>query len=310
MVRDAALGFSLLGFWLLGALFPAMTGTCYCQTQEADVQWELAEHLLRKGEPYRAITEYERFLFYFPSDPKAGLAQVRIVEAYVAGRWWADGARAAQEALGRPDLSQELRARLLELLGLCLMRMGRPEAALRHFELAMETWDNPVSRGRIRLLMAELNASLGDWDGARQALNSVEPASGLEARAWRGVQGIPREGASQERSPWMAGALAAILPGAGHAYLGRWEDAALVLSVNAAFLGATVEAIQRREPALAGGMALAELLWYSGNVFSAVSNTHKHNRLLRDRWAEGIRVPQAPLLEGPQGSAPLQGKGP
>ncbi len=106
-----------------------------------------------------------------------------------------------------------------------------------------------------------------------------------------------------EKSPWMAGLLAAILPGAGHLYSGRTRDAALVFSVNGAFVAATLEAIQKDNHALAGGLAMAELLWYSGNIFSAVGSAHKYNRIVRTQLLDEIRLPaewveQLPPLEG------------
>lgn len=284
--------------WLAVALLTPLVAVCHGQSREAELQWELAEHLLAKGEPYRAITEYERFLFYFPSHPKASLARVRVVEAYVAGRWWEDGAKAAREALGRSDLSQEARNRLLELLGLCLMRMGRSDLASEHLQMAYESSQEPVAKSRLGLLLAQLRVSQGDWDAAKGTLESLEAPAEWRAVARRAIREMEISGPSRERSPWTAAALAAIVPGAGHAYLGRWEDAALTFCVNAAFLGASIEAVSKRQTALAAGMAAAELLWYSGNVFSAVSNAHKHNQVLRQRWVEGVRLEQIPSWDG------------
>lgn len=266
-----------------------VVSVCSAQDQQADFQWALAEHLSGKGEHYRAITEYERFVFYFPSDARVGLARVRILESYVAGRWWPEGIKAAGEALQEPELSGELRCRLLELLGICHMRMGESAKGREALSSALEVCESPSARDRIRLLMAELEAGLGRWGAVSEALEKVE-AKGVQGWTAREQAAKIRQGepSCRERSPWMAAVLAGLFPGAGHAYLGRWEDAALVFTVNGAFLGATLEAIQKKQPALAGGMALAELMWYSGNIFSAVSNAHKHNRELVLEWSRGI----------------------
>ena len=289
MSPKGALHTGLLLCWAMGMLLLSISPVA-SQGHEADLQWALSEQLLARGEPYRAITEYERFLFYFPSDPRAGLARVRILESYVAGKWWPEAARAARETLGDAGLPPELRCRTLELLGVCLMRMGDSAHARETLHSALETCQDPPARDRVRLLLAELGANLGQWGAAARALEAVE-GEGPHARVAREESARIHRGelSSRERSPWMAGALAALLPGAGHAYLGRWEDAALVFTVNGAFLGATVEALEKDQPALAGAMALAELLWYSGNIFGAVSSAHKHNRVLAQQWAEGTR---------------------
>lgn len=264
---------------------------CCAQEQAADVQWALAEHLSGKGEHYRAITEYERFIFYFPEDARVGSARVRILESYVAGKWWPEGVKAAMEAMEDPKLSGEQRCRVMELLGICHVRMGDPGKGREVLGSALEACTNPAVKDRIRLFMAELEAGLGRWEAAAQALEKVE-AAGDPGRAALEHAAKIRQGelSSKERSPWTAAVLAGLFPGAGHAYLGRWEDAALVFMVNGAFLGATLEAVEKKQPALAGGMALAELLWYSGNIFSAVSNTHKHNRQLLQEWGRAVSL--------------------
>lgn len=278
----------LLLFLAVGA-GPSCPAPCSALQQEADLQWALAENLSGRGEHYRAITEYERFIFYFPRDSRVGLARIRVLESYVAGRWWPEALKAAREVLEDQELSQGFRCRAMELLGICYMRMKDPVKARESFRSALELCAEPADRDRIRLLAAELGAGLRDWEAAAQALEAME-AGGLPGQAAQEQASRIKRGelSSKERSPWTAGVLAGLFPGAGHAYLGRWEDAALVFLVNGAFLGATVEAVQKKEPALAAGMALAELLWYSGNIFSAVSNAHKHNRRLSEQWSREL----------------------
>ncbi len=279
-----------VGLGVFVSNFPRLL-VCWAQEQDADIQWALAEHLSERGEHYRAITEYERFIFYFPQDARVGSARVRILESYVAGKWWPEGVKTAMEAMEDPKLSGEQRCRVMELLGICHVRMGDSEKGREALGWALEACTNPAVRDRIRLFMAELEAGLGRWGAVAQVLEAVE-AAGDPGRSAREHAAKIRQGelSSKERSPWMAAVLAGLFPGAGHAYLGRWEDAALVFMVNGAFLGATLEAIEKKQPALAGGMALAELLWYSGNIFSAVSNTHKRNRQLLQEWTRDVSL--------------------
>lgn len=301
MLERGFLRYLIVLLWVLGVfLFQLLQlPVCLAQDREADLQWALAEHLSGKGQHYRAITEYERFIFYFPSDVRVGLARVRILESYVAGRWWPEGVKAAGEALQDLQLSGELRCRVLELLGICHMQMGDPAKGREALSSALEVCPTPAMRDRIRLLMVELEAGLGHWGVVGEVLEKVE-AGGRPGRAAREQAAKIRQGqiSSQQRSPWMAAVLAGLFPGAGHAYLGRWEDAALVFVVNGAFLGATVEAVEKKQPALAAGMALAELLWYSGNIFSAVSNTHKHNSRLAQEVSRGLSLEMG--LPGPR----------
>lgn len=256
----------------------------WSQGLRGDTQWQLAEDLFARGQYYRAITEYERFIFYFPEDPKAQLAKVRIVEAYANGRWWSEGAKEAEEALRDGGMSVGLRCRLLELLVRCLKNAGRMVDAQRELERAVDLCLDPEVKSHLQVLGAQMALEGGAWDEAASRVLSME-AAGLEGVK---ISNALRQASKEERDPHMAAALAALLPGLGHAYLGRWEDAGLVFLVNGAFLAATLEAIDKKSLPLAGGMALAELLWYSGNIFSALSNAHKHNKLLRQAWSKRL----------------------
>mgnify|MGYP001118828591 CR=1 FL=1 len=259
------------------------------QDSASENQWQFAEDLLARGQPYRAITEYERFIFYFPEDPKCHLAKIRIVEAYIAGRWWQEGAKEAREALQDETMPVEFKCRLLELLTTCLKKEGKTSEAQMELDKALKLCSDTEAMERLQVLGARMVLEDGKWDEAAWRLSSMEREGELAE-----ISRELRRASAEERDPHVAGILAAMLPGLGHAYLGRWEDAGLVFMVNGAFLAGTLEAIERRNRALAAGMAFAELLWYSGNIFSAVSNAHKHNKFLRESWSQRIR----PLGDG------------
>jgi hypothetical protein len=268
------------------------------QGQEIDSQWGLAQHLFLQNEYYRAITEYKRFVFYFPDDSRTDLARLRIIEAYVRGEWWADGLKEAREFLaGRSN--GELSARGLFLQGICQIHLGMLPDARNSLEEAVKQSSDPELRDKAQFLIAETSARGDSWDDAVKALEGMGYNTPLGGVALRNAQWIQTQTPFPEKSPWNAGLLAAILPGAGHLYLGRVRDAGLVFSMNAAFTAATVEAIQKDNPALAAGLAAVELLWYSGNVFSAVGSAQKYNRSWRIRLLEEIfSVPGLEQLPG------------
>lgn len=270
----------------------------WAQGQEADGQWGLAGHLMKEGEYYRAITEYKRFLYYFPESPKADEARLRIVEAYVKGQWWEDGIKKARELL-EMEIPEEIRARALFYTGVCQIRLGLFGDARESLVGVVQVSKDPELRGRAEYLIGETHALQGDWDEAIRFLESMTQESSLGGRGLHRAHLVRSRTPSPQKSPWVAGALAAILPGAGHLYTERYLDAGLVFSVNAAFASAAVEAIRKENLPLAGGLAAAELVWYAGNIFSAVGSAHKYNRALRRELLEEIRLPDRLLEELP-----------
>jgi hypothetical protein len=263
----------------------------WAEDQEAEGQWGLAQHLMKGGEYYRAITEYKRFLYYFPESSRAELARLRIVEAYVRGQWWADGVKAARELLQR-GVSGEVEARVLFLMGVCQARLGLLGDARESLARVLQVTEDADLKGRAEYLIGETHALQGDWDEAIRVLESLGSESSLSQRGWQRAHRIKGMTPPAGKSPWVAGALAAVLPGAGHLYAGRYLDSALAFSVNAAFISATAEAIRKDNPPLAGGLAAVELVWYAGNIFSAVGSAHKYNRSLERQLLEEIRLPE------------------
>ncbi len=237
------------------------------------------EALLAHGDSFRAATEYLRFLVHFPDHPEAPQALAGLGQAYAAaGRW--DDAAGAFARLAETDPGARLR------LGAALYRGERYGDAAR---VLLAPGGDPAAE-----VLGTL-ALLRQGEGAAAARG---PRPDL-AEAYRS---LPRV------SPAAAGALAAVLPGAGHWYADRPRDAAVALVLNGATLWATWEAARREQWALVGVLGALELGWYAGNVTSAVTAAHKWNRreegrFLR-RWEEGA-VPRwgvAPLPGGVGGT--------
>lgn len=238
-----------------------------------------ADALLAEGESFRAVTEYQRLLHHFPVSPQVPPALAGLGKAYAqAGRW--DESAEAFRRLGEAAPSAEARS----LLGAALYRGGRHREAARVL-LADAPPGGDAALGTLALLRAGVGSELppaarADWAAEFDAL--------------------PR------KNPGLAGTLAAVLPGAGHAYVGRPRDAAVAFLLNASFLWAAWEAARREEWALAGVVGLLELGWYSGNVVSAMNGAYKWNRREEQRFfdrREAGLVPSWSLAPLPGGAA-------
>jgi tetratricopeptide (TPR) repeat protein len=287
--------------WLLMTLF-CLASTRAAQGSAAPQQWDFAQHLFIQGEYYRAITEFKRFIYYFPDDERVGLAHLKVTEAYVRGRWWREGLRSAQDAL-TGKLNPELRSGIYFLQGICYLRLQQAQEAMDAFEQVLALTHNAALREQAQYLKARALLREDLWKEAIEVLEKVNPLSALGASARQGAASIRSHTPPKDKSPWVAGLLAAVLPGAGHLYAERWRDAGLVFAVNGAFTGATLEAIDKENPTLAGVLAFTELIWYSGNIFSAVGSAHKHNRRLRDELSGYVQLPLDAALR------PLQSNG-
>jgi hypothetical protein len=79
------------------------------------------------------------------------------------------------------------------------------------------------------------------------------------------------------RRPWLAGVFSAFLPGAGQAYAGSWQGAAVAFVLNAALIGATVELAHRRMYFSATAAGTAASIFYLGNIINAADLAQRRN---------------------------------
>lgn len=86
----------------------------------------------------------------------------------------------------------------------------------------------------------------------------------------------------------VAGVLAAVFPGAGHAWLGRWHDAATAAMLVWPMLLLTLWAWRRGMGPLTVFLALLTLWLWSGSVFSAVSLAERGGFEAYAQWWQGM----------------------
>src|SRR3972149_4955086 len=86
----------LFYLWSSGAA-PAQEGSG--RTIDEKMQMELGDYFFKEGDYYRAITEYRRFLFFFPQSEKGEEALWKISNSYFRGKKWDEDLWFANELL-------------------------------------------------------------------------------------------------------------------------------------------------------------------------------------------------------------------
>jgi len=128
----------------------------------------------------------------------------------------------------------------------------------------------PEPQLRLRILAAA--------DDAR-ALPPLLAGLSAEARGRLGHTALRLREAQRTRRPWLAGTLSGLLPGAGQAYAGSWQGAAVAFVLNAVLIGATVELVDRRLYVTAGAAGMAASFFYVGNIINAVDLARRRNEI-------------------------------
>lgn len=257
------------------------------------VDRRFGDWLLSKGDAYRAIGAYERYLFLVPNAKDADLVRYRIALAYLTGAQYAAARRTALAlAAGRPAVLHAARL----LAGRALYGEKRYADAA---DLLAEDPD-PYAKW----LVGWSHLKTWDFTAARRTFGSLATPKG---RAMTKALAPPLDLAY--RSPVLAGILS-IVPGLGHVYLGRYGIAASALLWNGAFAWGMVETFRGHQWGLFTLLAVLESVWYFGTIYGAVIGAERFDRdaVLNELDALAARLPPPgpPPQPALPGEPPLQ----
>jgi tetratricopeptide (TPR) repeat protein len=253
-------------------------------------QRDFTRRLYNEKDYFRAITEAKRFIFFFPGSPLVEEMKLLIADSYAEG--------------GDEESALEHYLRLIE------KHPGSPHIPEAYFRMGLLFSENRAYGEAEKYMDAALGhekspailrKKAGEWlvllsllmDRDRGEVRETIRRLGLGRRS--DMLGMAEEYASLDRkSPGIAGALSAALPGAGQLYLGRKRDALAALILNGVFIWGIVESFDGDNEAVGVLLLVFELGWYGGNVYTAVNGAHKHNRKLKDsfrnRFAIGLNL--------------------
>jgi tetratricopeptide (TPR) repeat protein len=247
-----------------------------------------ANHLFERGHYYQAVTEYERFIYFNPNHPSVPNALLKIAFCYKLGEQY-DKAIELFRNLVDEYHNQEVGGKAAYQVGECYLESGDYELALIEFENFIEDNPNHLLTEKAKWEMAWTYIYLEEYSSAEKRLFLIKKDSLYQkpsqelAGALKQLPHLPR------KSPLMAGVLAAVIPGAGHFYMGKKKQAVFAFITNALLFYGAYEAFASEIYAVGGLVSFFSLNYYSGNIFGALNSAHKFNKNVREEYLEGFR---------------------
>ena len=268
--------FTIFILALANILLPLCTQASEGQADHPAKQFAFAEALFTEGDYYRAITEYKRFIFYFPKNKLIEKSAFRIGESYFRAKKWHEAINTfALFTIQYPQSSMSTEA--LYLKGMAEKQLKRYRDSLSTFQEIIRSKSNDFTDKAIyqsALIMMDKE----EWQEARKTFLLVPKKSPLSESANIMYSSLGYIDDIPQKSPAVAGTLAAILPGAGHLYTERPRDALVAFLLNVAFIVSAVELFHHENYVAGGIVTFFEIGWYTGNIYSAVSSAHKYNK--------------------------------
>jgi tetratricopeptide (TPR) repeat protein len=254
---------------------------------DREKQLGFAESLYSEGDYYRAITEYKRFNFIYPVDLLVEKSDFRIGECYFKAKRWSEAID-----VFKPFILKYPRGSFRDN---AIFMRGQAEKQLKRYPDALSTFDELIKSqslafsDKARYERAMILVEQEEWLKAREAFATLSEDNPLYPSTVRFSQDLERMDQIPQKSPAVAGTLAAILPGAGHLYTERPRDALVSFLLNGSFIWAAIELFRNNNYVAGGIVTFFEIGWYSGNIYSAVGSAHKFNRRVQDEFIQGLK---------------------
>lgn len=275
----------LLLLFTLCAVGPAEAGPS--ELSEADRLFTFAGRLMEEKDYYRAITEFKRFISYFPEDARIPLCRLNIALAYKRGEK-VDLAVEHFEKICAEYKGTPISERACFESGAAYFQSGRYEEAEAALSTFLRSFPDSGRLDSGRVLLGWSLVHLWELDRAAEAFSAVngESPSYPLAQALGTELETPPE--IRRKSPVLAGVMSAILPGSGQFYTGRFHEGLTSFVLNGSFIWAVVELFGHGNEAAGLVLGFFETGWYTGGVFGAVNDAHKYNQRARRDFILGL----------------------
>jgi TolA-binding protein/TM2 domain-containing membrane protein YozV len=270
-------------------------------TGESAPVMAFADDLYRRGDYYRAITEYERFIFLNPQADAVARARVQVGMCYYRGGKW-EAARDeflhAKEQYGSRPEGREAWL----MLAKTHYRMEKYTTAEALLEEYIRSFPDDEHSGDAHVMKGICLARFGNTQWARDSFSRI-PTNSVRRADVESLDNLTdRLETVARKSPALAGSLSAVIPGAGQLYVERPRDATVSFLINGVTIAGMLAAFHNHEEVVGCLFGVLESSWYFGNIYNASMGARKYNTRRREALFDQLEVNCGLLKDSPTGN--------
>ncbi|MDM8523393.1 tetratricopeptide repeat protein [Desulfococcaceae bacterium HSG8] len=264
---------------------------------DSDRQFDFAEHYFSNGEYFKAIREYERFIYFFPEDRRVKPAMYKIGMAYFESKGFKEAINVFErliEKYGRFRHS-DFRFRMSDpvtkayfMISESYMKLNSPGPAISDLHNLIALTKNTDVKDECCYRIGWIYLETESWERARAYFGKISEKNRDKYKLEKLSRELGRTESADRKSPSLAGFFS-IVPGGGYLYCGRYYDAATAFVLNSALMYAAYESFDSGNHALGGVITLVELGFYSGSIYGSVNSARKYNRKRTMQFLENLR---------------------
>lgn len=252
---------------------------------------KFADHLMNQRDYLRAAGEYERYLFYQPKEKEE--INYRIALCYRFGGKTEKAIDSFREYLQEFPASKYTSNAYYQI-GVSHFLMQRFEESAKYLNTSIPNITDVRFKTESQQLIGLSYLMQRQWHTAEDVFNKLQQSEILsvreKAKAYSeyAIQGtnLPT------RSPFLAGFLSTIVPGAGRLYTGRVGDAFTSLILVGLTGWQTYDGFNRDGITSAKGWTLGTLgaIFYVGNIYGSVISARIYNREITEEFLSGLSI--------------------
>ena len=253
---------------------------------------KFADFLYEQDDYLRAAGEYQRYLFYQPAESE----QVRYKIA-LCYRFAGDSEQAIQnfESVLRLHPQNQFASRAYYQIGVTHFLMDRFEVSVQFLHEALPHITDTRQRAEAEQLIGLSYLMQKQWSEAGEVFKTLQESGVIAVRQKAFVYHNYAEAGARlpTRSPFLAGALSTILPGAGRLYTGFRIGDALTSLITVGFSGWQAYDGFRSDGLLSvKGWTFGTLcsIFYVGNVYGSVISARVYNRHVEDEFLATVSI--------------------
>ena len=246
---------------------------------------KFADFLYEQGDYLRAAGEYQRYLFYQPQESEQ--IHYRIAVCYRFGGK-TDQAIQSFETLLRTYPEGQYTSRVYYQIGATYFLMDRFDQSARFLSDALPRITETQQHTEAEQLIGLSYLMQKQWSEAGEIFKGLQGSDIIRIREKAAVYNDYAEKGENlpTRSPFLAGTLSTIVPGAGRLYTGRLGDALTSLFMVGLTGWQAYDGFHRDGLSSAKGWTLGTLcgIFYVGNIYGSVISARVYNRHVTDEF--------------------------
>ena len=284
----------LLIICLTTALLPVAAAEESIEYYSPENVRKFADFLYKQGDYLRAAGEYQRYLFYLSEASGEG-EQIRYKIA-LCYRFAGENEQAIRnfEILLRSRPQRQFASRAYYQIGATYFLMDEFEQSAQFLSEVLPRIVDARQHTEAEQLIGLSYLMQKQWSEAGEIFKTLKTSSVITVKEKASVYHSYAEAGTHlpRRSPFLAGILSTVIPGAGRLYTGRIGDALTSLLTVGIVGWQAYDGFRRDGLSSVKGWTLGTLggIFYVGNIYGSVVSARVHNQDVEDEFLATISV--------------------